>query len=52
MLTQKPIITTVRIKIQQYRAGKYCGSKSLTLYETTAAQVEQIIKQSISRNGK
>jgi len=53
MLTQKPKpqFTTVRVKIQQYRGSKYEGGKCLTLYDTTAAQVETLIQRSVAKNG-
>jgi hypothetical protein len=53
MLTQKPKpqFTTVRVKIQQYRGSKYEGGKCITLYDTTAAQVENLIQRTVKNGG-
>jgi hypothetical protein len=52
MLTQKPTITSVRIKVQQFEGNKYIRSESITLYDTTAAQVAQFIHRNIAKSGK
>lgn len=52
MYTQKPLITTVRVKIQEFRGKTYIRSESLTVYATTAAQVTALIQRSIAGNGK
>jgi hypothetical protein len=51
MLTHKPTITTVRIKVQEFKGKDYVRSESITLYETTAAQVASLIQRSVAKNG-